>query len=140
MDDIDANARAEKFETSQQKVAGMVYSAKSRPRAYTELIANGASPGQIPPWFMRPGGEDAVITAPEERPSASLPPPSTPSTEVDLGNPEEIPPPGGMGQVGLQGPRIAGAEGGIALDLDAPTRHGGNKLGDVYARAGAAVL
>ncbi len=107
-DDVDANAIAEKFDTAQQKVAAIVYSAKHRPRAYTELSANGASPGQIPPWFMRPSGEGAVTTPPE------------------------TPPPGGMGQVGPPGPRRAPAMGGIALDLDAPTRHGGNNLGAVY--------
>jgi len=54
-DDFDANAIAAKFNTSRQKVAGMVYAAKNTERAFNELIAHGASPGQMPPWIMRPG-------------------------------------------------------------------------------------
>ena len=41
----DANAIVDKFETSQQKIAAMISSAKNSPRAYLTLIAANSSPG-----------------------------------------------------------------------------------------------
>ncbi len=132
VDDIDSNAIADEFSTSQQKVAGRVYAARHTPRAFNDLVASGADPGQIPPWFMRPDGEDAVTTSPETPPSTLLTPPATPETEVNLVKTQELPTHGEEGYRALE-------EGGRALevpptspDLDDPTRGGGNRLGAVY--------
>ncbi len=69
--DVDRNAITDKLGTSQQNVAGMVYATKNTARAYNELVEAGTALGQIPPWFMRPSGDNAVTTSP-------LTPPSTP--------------------------------------------------------------
>lgn len=130
--DIDANAIAEKFETSQQKVAGMVYASKNTPRAFNELVAYGANLGQIPPWIMRPGQEGAPTSPPETPITVPLTPTSPPITEVDLGRTQETPPPGTGGQEVPLDPRRAPEVGGTALNSVVPPRGGGNRLGRIY--------
>lgn len=54
VEQIDTKALAKEHNTSQQKIAAMMYSTRNTPRAYNQLIAAGAQPGQIAPWIKRP--------------------------------------------------------------------------------------
>jgi hypothetical protein len=130
--DVDSHAIAEKFETSQQKVAAMIFSAKTTPRAYLALVEAGAAPRQIPPWITRPGtSPDPPIVPPEapiETPSASLEtpeptleqpvPPVEPGETLPLGERAQVPPgalraPGGEPGEPLQGAGAGARLGGI---------------------------
>ena len=105
---------------AQQKVAGMVYAAKNTPRAFNELVASGADPGQIPPWFMRPG-EDPPSKTPPKTPITTTKSPTPPlETSDTLGRTQEIPPPREEGQEVPLGTRRTLGEGGTALNPDDP--------------------
>ena len=131
-EEIDVLAIAVKFNVSQQKVASMMASARRSPRAYGELIASGAHDGQIPPWIMRPGDPGDDTTTPPTPPSTPEPPTSTLETTIPPGRTQETPPPRVVDPEALPGTRRTGGEGGIAVDLDDPSRGDGGRLGALY--------
>lgn len=99
VDEIDSSAIVDKMDTSQQKIAAMVYSARNTPRAYLALVEAGAAPGQIPPWITRPTppGARPVISpvapleTPETPPEQPMPP-AEPVETLPLEPESQIPP------------------------------------------------
>ena len=124
--DIDVNTIAEEHDTSHQKVAGMVHAAKNTYRAYHDLIAAGAAPGQIAPWIMRPGTEgtkkktEVSATSPPEVPTShEVEVPSPLKNEGTLIKPPGTPPLGDRVTEDSKTPPTSGGQGDRAPDLGA---------------------
>ena len=106
-EDVDTKENLAEFSVSQQRIAAMIRSAATSPRAYGELTAAGAKPGQIPLRIMRPDApSDAHPVEPPVPPvetatpvgktgepvlTTTVPPVNPPDTPLDPG---ETPPQG----------------------------------------------
>lgn len=131
-EEIDTKELAVKFEVPQHKIASMIASARRSPRAFDELTASGAHPGQIPPWINRPpgtavpSGDESGAPTVETAIPPDTPPGSPPSTGESpaLEDKVEADPKGGAASPIPSGlpPNTAGYPPNIA----------GDRLGAVY--------